>query len=1158
MLNNEVFVLTGKSIRTKHPPTVRRSLADVFAMMAEPSLRSIAKEDRWFVSQSISQVRPTLQSSYADWSGVLVVDLDIKNAKAAEYAKHELFRILAKQPWLFGIALSTSGKGLHLYTACQPDRLTVTKDMYLAHAEAVSVHVYKALLLTYKLASDRLDKADLIDLHPELNISSRRELANGNLSESRLFDLSTFKLTQPALIGSDAEALRNPSFALEPPMQIDPEKAYDAELGTLKQMFDRLLGRGVAATSGGESAVDGLPDLELCIPRSYDNTARYRLAYTIANLYDLTDTVSDKYKHLLSCFLRMCSGNPKFASEREAFHAVFDSAVQRQAMGMCPQINWALRELSNVHAWPIQWSKQAEPVQQDVDVQAQIGKDLQLPPELVISYSKVYDLPEGEYVSSCTDELMTLLSKPDSKNKLLLIAEPGTGKTVFATGLMERGDLRVLCIVPYISVIESKFKTLSPEANCQCCYGNTSFDPTKSGNAVMTFDKFSRMSLPDIDACFDIVILDESHLLQMSSYRSLVPAECVDRLRLCKAMTVLMTGTPIAEHRFVDFSDIVLFKRSRASSKLLSIVVCNSNAEKFAKACLHISNAVKHGRKVIMPTNEGSAYVNKVVNAVSELLGRTLNWQYYKKEFSNQSFMFDVNRMQTVGDLDILFCSSYLSVGVDINDLAKFDIVYTEDFTAHEIEQFNNRLRKVDLTAYYFSSKFDNNGLVRQQCLGNMQPNFRVSKIRALELSDLMALQTIQVDESGKASAMFDYLTKHINAPWLLRQPDGSVKLHSTAYALQVFEDTWRAWGVQWPVLVKQLQAYNYSISVLAPEDFEAPDMQSLVELGREGLRDYKGRVSEDVQFIVQLMHDKDFYDVAVYSKMLTIRRGNVTVFTMQDDMPVLEVRNVQQCQRFVRACRRLSKYYSRLTVLSIFATDTSLAKFENVCRTVELLDYAANDRLSDANAKALQHIVYKIFDRQPEAMLSRKQVNWHVSKIASIYMLAYDLRSEAIIDRVHVHSRAMLARLAEQTTRFKGELTPQVWKLRRLPSFDSSAKLNLSLQQQMLYDMFKAYLFDKSEHKTADYVADMFAKQDNVITGEQVDVEASKSKLAKLVTERKLSDADTAQLVAYARRRDASLTMQDIARLLRSIDLDSDQDFRYQVDKLLASNTWR
>lgn len=61
---------------------------------------------------------------------------------------------------------------------------------------------------------------------------------------------------------------------------------------------------------------------------------------------------------------------------------------------------------------------------------------------------------------------------------------------------------------------------------------------------------------------------------------------------------------------------------------------------------------------------------------IEYLVGRPIKYGYYKCSNNEQELCWMINENNTVGDYDIVFCSNYLSVGVDINDNEKFASIY--------------------------------------------------------------------------------------------------------------------------------------------------------------------------------------------------------------------------------------------------------------------------------------------------------------------------------------------------------------------------------------------------------------------------------------------------------------------------------------------------
>ena len=76
--------------------------------------------------------------------------------------------------------------------------------------------------------------------------------------------------------------------------------------------------------------------------------------------------------------------------------------------------------------------------------------------------------------------------------------------------------------------------------------------------------------------------------------------------------------------------------------------------------------------------------------------------------------MDDINFEKSIKNTNILLCSTFLSVGVDILDRYNFSIYFADIMLPQEVEQFANRLRSNDLFIYMFVAKNDAQGNSRQ------------------------------------------------------------------------------------------------------------------------------------------------------------------------------------------------------------------------------------------------------------------------------------------------------------------------------------------------------------------------------------------------------------------------------------------------------------
>ena len=84
--------------------------------LISPSNYNIAKVNRKVIYSTANGERPIGKKAFELWNGFQVIDMDIKDAKIANQLKEWIFDHLKKCNWFLGVALSSSGKGLHIYT----------------------------------------------------------------------------------------------------------------------------------------------------------------------------------------------------------------------------------------------------------------------------------------------------------------------------------------------------------------------------------------------------------------------------------------------------------------------------------------------------------------------------------------------------------------------------------------------------------------------------------------------------------------------------------------------------------------------------------------------------------------------------------------------------------------------------------------------------------------------------------------------------------------------------------------------------------------------------------------------------------------------------------------------------------------------------------
>jgi hypothetical protein len=304
----------------------------------------------------------------------------------------------------------------------------------------------------------------------------------------------------------------------------------------------------------------------------------------------------------------------------------------------------------------------------------------------------------------------------------LVDSPPGTGKTEWVKQLAETS--RVLLVLPYISVIDAKIeKDIEASGKFDTYFGAKSTEEIAKGrSAAMTIDKFSRLDVEQIAYLFDYVIVDESHLLFTSSFRIEAMSNALKNIKnfisisandVFAAKTVLMTGTPTGEIPYFSFYNCIntiKVNKKETRGKYAKMVICNNTDEMQFLIANHIAKCLGEEKKVLYPTNAGDVQAVKLVGMVEHLLGRNIRWGYYKKANAGSEMSVSINENATVGDYELILASNYLSVGIDIKDLDNFECIYDNSFAGYEIEQFNCRLRKIDILSTVYVSTHNASG----------------------------------------------------------------------------------------------------------------------------------------------------------------------------------------------------------------------------------------------------------------------------------------------------------------------------------------------------------------------------------------------------------------------------------------------------------------
>lgn len=1084
---NDLRLLVGKTyladnITKAHAAKV--SPHELFELISSESYDNLLKDKRPVLSQSLENTRPLQKvSEYLNWSGFQPIDLDINNAAIAPLVKQILEKLLYRYSWVHSIALSTSKNGLHIYTYTKPLALPDNTDMsagiqreyYLDTFEYKLMVLWKACTIAYDaLIRLGIDKIDAEYAHPVLN---------KNHTNKDLIDTTSARISQVLIVTSDKTISRNENFVYDELLLPEILAIYENvdskyKIDALRESFNAIRNRrnvslvdGVAHYSENHEFDDSFKDSIIfkeetfedlynkCKPLHHDNVKRYRLAYTLAYLFDLKEHGTTRYNQVEQLFLKICSGNPKYNREHRQWSNALKSAVDRNIAGSCPCIWSSIQELKNVHNFDIDIEiDNSKAIQQIVDnnTDDKLSYYIKTPVEYLDyfkhEFTHEFALAVDEYLGTYSDDIENALQYGSN----LLIAPPGYGKTEFIKGLSAKS--RVLLVEPYTSIISSKIE--HSDLGFACFYGDKPLKLNGVVNVCMTFDKFTKIDIDEVSMLFDYVAIDECHLLCMSSYRGTVTADVIDKINALKTKVILMTGTNLAEHLFMNVkSSIHCYRPKDFRNKQLNFVVCQSNGDKLAKIAMHIAAALNNGKRVLFPTNKGNEYLERIIASAKAFYGKTINAKYYKKDNQLADFVDSINSAGSIGEVEVLFCSNYLSVGVDINDTCKFDIIYDEQFSAQEIEQFNCRLRKLNIESYYYFSKTDSSGMPKNITLYE-DLSLELTQDEHLNFNDIKKLH---MNGDDSELALFDFFKYAFNTPYFIKDPvSKKVHIHETCFRIHKFEEKWRAWAIQLNVVSTFLQKYNYKIEVINNAIETEDNIDLAIASAKEAGRLYREQKHNLTQQLLKLANDDiafeficncDYADI-IDSDKFQIVKSKQKLKLLNADTTIFNT--------WRRIFRVLSRYYTRKTIFDIidnYCFDGDSYNISSSNRLIDALRVIKNtedENLTESNLYIVDFIISKVFDSDCKKLvyldkIKQQQICAH---IASTYIKHSASFAESIQFKMKIEQ--LSNRIFKALT---VKVDKEVYKLVELPPFDSIDALQRHKVINVIMSLFGEYV---------------------------------------------------------------------------------------------------
>lgn len=874
-----------------------QSWKDVWMLTQDPIYKNVEKASRKVVFSVSSNNRPIGEKSFSMWNGIQIIDIDIKNKKIANELKLKIFEDLNKYHWFLGVAKSASGKSLHVWTKITPISYTDEnkKIEYLCNFRHKYSYLY--IVLTKYMNEIGYTKDDIFDW----------------------LDMAMAKPQQGIFITSDSKALLSTNF-IDLRLDANFETAFDTGLESidwishpdLKNIFAKLEWFNTENNqkkSVDITAVSDINDVDpsKCIRRHYKHAQRWQLANTLTSIYG--------YDKALQYMVAICDGTD---------YKELKSDVKTASIHDKPVSVWAIKQLNKYHGFNIKIEDDNiyKEEQKSLTTNEEDEKIFKSPTDVLNDKDdnlvKLH-LNKDQYLSDLKDDILKNLN-----HITLLEAGAGYGKTE----MIKAFKAKTLLILPFTSTIKAKVETSSVTSDWLYYYGNKkpSLEDLLSNKSMsMTIDKFSRLNVMELDtAGFEYIVLDESHLIFTSSYRD-VMAPTIQRLANCKAKIIMMTGTPTGEMLFFPGIKHIKVEKDDYREKSFELNMCPTKVEQMIEMAHSMAKDIKDGKKILYPTNKGNLWYEQLTGLVQQYLddmkfGRQINCFYYKKSNYGEESMDLINFDKSIGNNDIVFCTTYLSVGVDICDKFSFSVYFNEQWIPQDIEQFANRLRNNNLYLKMFLPKKDSVGMPINYYY--TQPlDLSLNQGDLLLARDLIKTCNDMIERNNEESKYNPFIQSLLSTNKYLKYDENQCKyfIDETTYKLSVFEDRYASYMKQLPMMIEGLQYYGYVTNVIDHEKEISEDRLEFIE-------DYL-KSCRHMRFNQVTVETLDFLDhvndgnIDLYRELIS---GNYNIFKddeyreMREDNN-LYVKDIEIMERNVPIVLSLYKNYNIDTIKDIY-----------------------------------------------------------------------------------------------------------------------------------------------------------------------------------------------------------------------------------------------
>ena len=1070
-----------------------RTIGELLFTISNKNLKYQTKEQRSQLYTNNDASRPK-ETEYTSWSGLQIYDLDLKDwineeGGDLEMLKTQIHEAMLSNHWYLWICKSSSGNGLHIYTKVAPPHHLFTNH---SSNEATSLYWFNINYITklnmvYKVLQKIDNKNNIFENKSFINMyvdnvvgrisaGIRLSYDENPYVNNNFLDLNpTWFLCK---LGNDlrnTEILHDLHEAADDKStiskQIKTNKYVDKKLRRINDMYHDIVNPNV--TNRKQKILNMTEHVKIANDITITKTlnsdeinyfTRYNVCNTLANLVGVSG-LAVAHDILRSTEL----GNTE---EINAFYScALSNTKEPSKLGL--QI---LKKVGFVKS-----------VSEELTTEIQEGFKFDIKREidkvLINEVPEIdYNLGVSEYIGDYKKDLMQVIT---GEKINIVFSPPGSGKTEFIKSVANSGK-RVLLVLPYISVIRNKIENDEDILKIfDVFYGSVNIKDIEYGrNAVTTFDKFSRINYDKISRMFDYIFIDESHLLFTSSYRIDATSNAIKKIKELfyissndemSAKIVLMTGTETGEsHFFKDVSQIIRISKTQLT-KNMTFMLCDDTLDAITRMANQACNLINDGYKIMIPTNKGEIYTEKFIGMLSYLVKRELKYGYYKRSNTEQEICKLIDEQNSVGDYDIIFCSNYLSVGVDINDRnAKFASLYMGNFAGYEIEQFNARVRKTGIDSYFFVITEKENGDIYNNLIH--EPNL------VLKITDNDKLFFIDDKSISGAKTEFiadyDPVLKRITTPGFSLL-NGKIQFNLEEYELTSFELKYIE-CMEHPVKVaRELAKYGYKVKI--SEDFISLDPELKNILKQTGIASAKEEKLRKHDLIIQTFHELIHNNV--YINKYGLEYNNCIEWIIKNPDKVIEnrdaekhveivfnafaspievvVKSKESLDKIIGYAKYLISQYSVTKCIEIIDRyiESGVLKLKNFRRSINLLkliDSSDNNELSEPLTKTIEKIYAFVdtFETNKEHIISYNTYQATLDQWTNEYIdyLGIKINTKYGWEKIAGSIMELLLDISKKSQSKKGIK----FTYNRLPNQDSSNILNKKSIDSLINNIFK------------------------------------------------------------------------------------------------------